>query len=426
MTFITPFLSHPKSILLFGNENENIDLIIHGQCVFLFDVKEQNKDCSFCIYDKEEKNGLQIDFNETNVKMSKLPSFDPLVDENNKHGLINRKGAYYWVSIDSQNQKLQAGIGEARIENVIFQYVFPEKERKSNKHFLESLVKIYLSSSSDNHIVPLKLLRDPINNKIPLLIKNTDNLKMIHIANSTYLPKSHLSPIAQQLYDCISGKKFVLNDKDFPDFSKAIEYSIATPGLWCHEKLKEKSTEFDKTKPNILETYLRITLNDNNGESPGIPYVMEIWPIGHYSPVHNHGNSNAVIRVLHGKINVKLFSFLCNEKESIEPFSEVQFVKDDTTWISPTLNQVHQLTNLKNNKNTCITIQCYMYDEKDKEHYDYFDYLDSKGTKQQYEPDSDMDFIAFKETMKAEWNNRKHSTYLSDKINKYMCTLYKV
>ena len=67
-----------------------------------------------------------------------------------------------------------------------------------------------------------------------------------------------------------------------------------------------------------------------------------------------------------------------------------------------------------------------MYDEKDKEHYDYFDYLDSKGTKQQYEPDSDMDFIAFKETMKAEWNNRKHSTYLSDKINKYMCTLYKV
>jgi predicted metal-dependent enzyme (double-stranded beta helix superfamily) len=142
---------------------------------------------------------------------------------------------------------------------------------------------------------------------------------------------------------------------------------------------------------------------------------MEIWPVGHFSPIHNHGNAHAIIRVLHGKINVKLFPFLCDEPDTVEPFSHVQFVKNDITWISPTLNQVHQLTNLETNKHTCVTIQCYMYDEKDKVHYDYFDYLDSKEQKQQYEPDSDMDFIQFKETMKQEWENR--NTILK-KLNK--------
>lgn len=405
MTFTESFFSRPKSIVLLGEnnkKNKKINLIIHGQGVFLFENQENNHFCCFEIYDNEEKNGLKIEFNDKKVIVNKLPSFDPLLDENNKQGLTTKKGAYYWFSIDSQNQKLQAGIGEARIENVIYQYSFPNEERKKNKSFLESLVTIDLTI---NNINPLKLLRDPITSKVPLLVKNTEQLKMKHIANSTYLPKPHLSLVAQQLYDCIAGKHFILDDKDFPDFSKAIEYSIATPGLWCHEKIKDKSKEFDEKKPNILETYLRITLNENNGESPGIPYVMEIWPVGHFSPIHNHGGADAIIRVLHGKINVKLFSFLCQE-DSIEPFNKVQFVKDDITWISPTLNQVHQLENLEKNTDTCITIQCYMYDDKDKSHYDYFDYLDSKGNKKQYEPDSDMDFITFKETMKQEWSNR--------------------
>ena len=152
-----------------------------------------------------------------------------------------------------------------------------------------------------------------------------------------------------------NGNNFVLNDTDFPDFSKAIEYSIATPGLWWYEKLKDKSTEFNKDDPNILETYLRITLSENNGESPGIPYVMEIWPVGHYSPIHNHGGSSAVVRVLNGKINVKLYPFLCyDDKDGVEPFKEVQVIKDEITWISPTLNQIHQLHNFPNQNRPCF------------------------------------------------------------------------
>jgi hypothetical protein len=48
-------------------------------------------------------------------------------------------------------------------------------------------------------------------------------------------------------------------------------------------------------------TYLRITVGDNSsGTSPGSsPYVLEVWPSHHASPVHNHGSSFIVMKVLH-------------------------------------------------------------------------------------------------------------------------------
>jgi len=48
-----------------------------------------------------------------------------------------------------------------------------------------------------------------------------------------------------------------------------------------------------------------------------------------------------------------------------------------------------------------------MYDGKDRLHYDFFDYVDAAGVRQQYEPDSDMDFVAFKELIRTEWEGRK-------------------
>jgi hypothetical protein len=333
------------------------------------------------------------------------PSNEPLVDPRNARGIVKQAGAYYWVSLDSQNQRLYAGIGEARTENAIYTYEFAKGDTwEENKLFLESLTTVV----ADN-LTFTNLLRDPITSSVPLVVKDTDHLTMNHIAAGIHMPKANLSHTSQKLYDCITGKNFVLNTKEFPDFTKAIEYSINTPGMWCYERLREKATEFNKDKPDYKETYLRITLGENNGESPGIPYVMEIWPVGHYSPIHNHGSSSAVIRVLNGSINVSLFPFL--SPDVVEPFAKVDFKKNHITWISPTLNQVHQLKNLEGNKDTCITIQCYMYENHDTAHYDYFDYLDADGKTQQYEPDSDMGFLEFKKTMKAEWKGRRRSWF---------------
>lgn len=384
---------------------ELIPFRVKGQCTFIFKCFDITEPCIFYLYDESKNKGLKVMITLKNIKIYNINTDEEYFDEHNNIGLIHSHGAYYWLSLDAQNQLIHMGIGEPRLETLVYHHSFNHKY----KAFLESL--IYISIKSDS-VKLIRVLKDPVTEKIPLVVKNTDELSMNDIASGKYLPKANLSIMCQKLYDCIAGKRFILDDTDFPDFSKAIEYSIATPGLWCNTTLQNKSTEFNKDEPNILETYLRITLGKNNGESPGVPYVMEIWPSGHYSPIHNHAGANAIIRVLHGTIHVKLFPFLCTEKDGIAPFGEADFKKGEITWISPTLNQTHQLVNLDTNlnsnktKETCITIQCYMYDENNKSHYDYFDYIDGNGHKQQYEPDSDMDFVEFKELIRKEWLNK--------------------
>ena len=399
MTYTDKNLRQIKAIKL--SFKKKLNLIIKGQGIFVFSNQNSTNTAIFHIYDSTYNDGLIVEFNSENIKVFKISNNEPLEDKNNCRGLSNKKGAYYWFSIDSPNQCLYAGIGEARLDNVLYSYSL-----QNSRKFLDSLEKIIIDEQS--FINPMKIIRDPVRKRIPMYVKNTDDLTMNDVAGYFYLPNANLTPVGQQLYNCIAGKKFILDDNDFPDFSKAIEYSIKTPGLWCYQKLKDKSTEFNPDKPNILETYLRITLNQNNGESPGIPYVMEIWPVGHFSPIHNHSGANAIIRVLHGSINVSLFSFLCEDKNGLDPFAQVNFNKDDITWISANLNQTHQLKNLDVNTDTCITIQCYMYDLNDVSHYEYFDFIDEDGIKQKYDPDSDMDFIEFKNLMKKEWMENKN------------------
>jgi hypothetical protein len=393
-------LKYPKSVACSGSTTQ---LIIKGQGVFLFEQKDIKQPCIFTISSADRKTSLVVEFIPGSVHVTNAQTNQPYTDPSNTKGLSPLSGAYYWFSLDAQNQHLYAGVGEARLDTVIYSYGF--QQLKGNKLSLESLSMIEVSQESKS-LKPLRLLRDPITLSVPMRVKHTNELTMMDIAKGTHLPTANLSTMGQKLYNCIAGPKFVLDDDDFPDFSKAIEYSIKTPGLWCNTKLQQKANEFSKDKPNPDETYLRITLGQNNGESPGVPYVMEIWPIGHFSPVHNHGASNAVIKVLHGSIHVKLFPFLCDSSGSVREFGSADFKTGDITWITENLNQVHQLENLKTNTETCITIQCYMYDENNVAHYDYFDYLDGDGKIQQYEPDSDMDFVAFKKQMKEEWDTK--------------------
>ena len=378
---------------------KTLSLIIKGQGVVIFKPLGDGP-CVLKFHSQDLSVILTVEFTSSSVNVANTDSI--FVDKNNTKGLSDDTGAYYWFSIDLHNRRLHAGVGEARLDTVIYKYDFLQTEgglwKKSDKiqDFLYSLTHIDMS----DNVKVLRLLRDPVTVPIPMLIKATESLTMNDIAEGKILPTASLTPVNKKLHECISGKNFILDDRDFPDFSKAIEHSIATPGLWCNTRLKEKSTEFSKDKPNLLETYLRITMGQNNGESPGSPYVLEIWPLGHYSPIHSHAGANAIIRVLYGNIHVRLFPYL---SPKVPSFGSANFKTGDITWVNPTLNQTHQLINLKSNNKTCITIQCYMYDEADNGHYDYFDYIDADGVKQQYEPDSDMDFVEFKALMKEEW-----------------------
>lgn len=397
MTFTDSGVRQPKSTIL--SPELPVYLLINGQGVFIFSNQDSMTPAVFTFYNEDETYGLEVIFATSSIIVRRTSDNQHYIDPGCLRGLVPQKGAYYWFSLDAQNQRLYGGIGEPRMETVLYRYNLDIPTK-----VLETLTHITFTENEE--LEPLALLRDPVRTCIPLVVRNTNELDMDDIALGTYMPTANLNNVCQKMYGCISGPNFTLNTRDFPDFVDAIEYSIATPGMWCYEKLLSKASEFNPDNPNIKETYLRITLGENNGESPGIPYVMEIWPIGHYSPVHNHANANAIIRVLNGSINVSLYPFLCRGEDQIQPFQAVDFNENDVTWITANLNQVHQLKNFETNTKTCITIQCYMYSDDDNIHYDYFDYVGEGGKIEQYDPDSDMEFIAFKELIRKQWNER--------------------
>jgi len=111
----------------------------------------------------------------------------------------------------------------------------------------------------------------------------------------------------QKLYYNVTGPNIRL-DKPLPAGSKpsddfeynfvaAIQFGIDTPGFWCHEKLKYKAG-FAQTDPK--SAYIRITLGYDLADSFGPPFVLEIWPAGHYSSIYDHAKLYAIMKV-HGR-----------------------------------------------------------------------------------------------------------------------------
>ena len=314
---------------------------------------------------------------------------------------------YYWLSLDTSEKdrsQLRFGVGEARLETLAYSYGLTAEERRA----CQAISAVHPGPG----VELMRLLRDPVVATVPLEVRGTELLTMADVAHNRYLPAAALPEAARQLYGTIAGPHFELNTADFPEFAQAIKQSIETESGWCYQMLATKRKPNSPDQQNRV--YLRITLGQNGGESPGIPFVMEIWPPQCYSAVHQHAGANAVIRVLHGSVQVSLFPYLqpttpgAPEPDEEQVFGKHVFEEGAITWISPVLNQIHRLRNLEPlGGQPCVTIQCYQYDADDTGHYPFFDYDKVDGGLHQFEPDSDMDFLEFKATMQAEWAARQ-------------------
>lgn len=129
--------------------------------------------------------------------------------------------------------------------------------------------------------------------------------------------------------------------------------------------------------------------------------MIEIWPSKHKSPIHDHGNAYAVIKVLHGEISASYYAKL-DDKSGVKIGPDFTFRKNQVTWLGPDNYQVHQLHNDSNR--VCVTIQCYQYGSTDHAHDEYFEYVNkTTGKKEEFYPDSDWDFMTFKKNIKEEW-----------------------
>ena len=113
------YIMTPKFLTFSDKTNTNISLIIHGQGVFIF---SSGKVCSFNIYNKDKSSGLNIEFNENSIILKELNN--KILFESENLITSNVTGAFYWISLDSQNFLFKAGIGEARTETVLSTYQF--------------------------------------------------------------------------------------------------------------------------------------------------------------------------------------------------------------------------------------------------------------------------------------------------------------
>ncbi len=378
-----------------------VSLIIKGQGTVPVTLTTKS-DFAWVINDPEDSGrGIKLEVTGKGVFLSEKKSnkwIDIPIFIKPERGVDDDNDCVYWFSIDSNNLRICYGKGEMRLNTELFGYRF---KPESDYLWINRVEKVEVISN-DGTINIDKVWRDPITIEPPLYIMETDKITMTDVASINATVPDNLTTACQVLYGNISGTNFQLNTPDFPDFVAAIEESIRNPEGWCYKKLKDKASEFGSY--NEEETYLRITLGVDQGNSPGIPYVMEIWPPGHYSPIHNHADANAIIRVLSGQIKVSLFAMLSPDHTT--PFTEKVFGKDSVTWLSPGLNQVHQLKNPYSDGPTCITIQCYRYGSDDTDHYEFFDYI--SGNKiEPFVPNSDMGFLEFRNLMKEEWEMRE-------------------
>ena len=141
------------------------------------------------------------------------------------------------------------------------------------------------------------------------LVMDSSKSTLFEFDSNKYTLSASLPSACQELYHNVVQEGVYL---DWPPgverykLSDAVRHSLNSKDGLLHKKLKEKTGEFGKHDKNA--TYLRVTLGSTRGNSPGIPYVLEIWPKGHGSPIHNHGNAYAVINVIHGGLTISIYN----------------------------------------------------------------------------------------------------------------------
>ncbi|MCX7206657.1 MAG: jacalin-like lectin [Proteobacteria bacterium] len=293
----------------------------------------------------------------------------------------------YWLSLDSNNKRIRYGKGEMLRTLMLFEYSWAQATDKQLK-----TAEINTINIQNTEVSKLQLLAIPVNLDPSPHIVSMDDVTLELLADNKISVITDLPEACQRLYANVAGKSMSLRPADFPDFPEAIQHSILTPDCICYKKLAEKPAEFG---------YLRVTIDTNLGDSPGQPYVLEIWPAGNGSPIHDHGDACAVIKVLYGQIQVSLFAAL--SPQLLTPWGKVTVQTDEVTFLTPDYYQIHKLFNPKpKGDQFCATIQSYRYEADDTQHYEYFDYIEN-GQIKQFDPDSDWSYSDFKEQIRDEW-----------------------
>ena len=322
----------------------------------------------------------------------------------------------YWLSYDRDSMVIKYGKGYAMNETTLMTFSFSQETLKDQFEELRSEMNILFAiddekTCEDGCILLYKNLKDEIRgvcaagyiSKEPLIkvskepltinpshiILDVDKATFSHLESKDHILSSQLPPICLKIFSTI--RTFELE----PLLIDQIRHSILTEGCCLNKILARK-------------VYLRITIGEEMGVSPGCPFVLEIWPKGASSPIHNHGACCAIVKVLHGEINCRIFNKVTSPPlpEQPQPLMEFKARQGEFTWMNEQWYQSHQLTN--SSADFCATLQCYEYNTKDNIHWNKFDYI-KEDELLGFQPGSDLTFHKMEKLVREEWDIRKDS-----------------
>jgi hypothetical protein len=93
----------------------------------------------------------------------------------------------------------------------------------------------------------------------------------------------------------------------------------------------------------------------------GSPVVLEIWPAGHYSPIHSHGKTTGIIYCLTGQIEVMVYDGLDWDARKL---ALLTLTPGQCAWLSETQFPVHKVFCPMPEGNFAATFHVYLNKEE--------------------------------------------------------------
>ncbi|EDQ92707.1 uncharacterized protein MONBRDRAFT_35744 [Monosiga brevicollis MX1] len=270
-----------------------------------------------------------------------------------------------WISIDKKNGYVRVGFGYPLLVNEMITIgPIPKclESSDANACAIGTVTEVDCSLAA----VAYSVTRFPVVAPIPPLLVDRHRVTLEVLEDRSALVPAVLPLELQSLYDQVAGEQILLSESD----AAAIDLCIKTEGCVLYEKLQEKINAGEMSDDPHM-AYIRVTIGPDLGNSPGSPFVMEIWPPKMYSPIHDHANAVAVIKCLSGTITSRWYNPLAEQHNGEPvPFAEGRVAKGQITYLTPAFFQTHKLANEEDV--TCVTIQSYYYLHDDYVHNETF------------------------------------------------------
>jgi hypothetical protein len=116
---------------------------------------------------------------------------------------------------------------------------------------------------------------------------------------------------------------------------EAIRVSLNSPDGALRQILEMKSAR-DGVKDSKT-TYIRV---DCFGKRIQSPCLLEIWPGGHHSSIHEHADSTGLMKGVFGRVDIMLYEGLGTEPKKTALFS---LTAERCSWMSPEHYQAHKV-----------------------------------------------------------------------------------